>query len=146
MKKLHESRVRPAAGARFAQPLIEHMELMLNNQQLRHETVSAKNQSNRRTALFFQAPRVKVTKFKVTPQQKASLIPEPELSQLDLIRLIQQQENQKQQPRPQPRQQLRTDYRPQPVPEPHSRPLTEKEILALQESDSIDWKLLAVTQ
>ena len=51
---------------------------------------------------------------------------------------VQQQENQKQQPSPQPRQQLRTDFRPQPVAEPHSRPLTEKEILALQESDSIE--------
>ena len=30
-----------------------------------------------------------MTKFRVTPQQKASLIPEPELSQLDLIRLVQ---------------------------------------------------------
>ena len=82
--------------------------------------------------IFFQAPRRKVTKFRVTPQQKASLIPEPELTQLDLIRLIQQQEAREQQPR----QQLRTDFRPQPVPEPHSRPLTEKEILALQEPDS----------
>ena len=89
---------------------------------------------------FFQAPRRKVTKFRVTPQQKASLIPEPELTQLDLIRLIQQQEEREQQPRPQPRQQLRTDFRPQPVPEPHSRPLTEKEILALQEPDSIGLK------
>ena len=81
-----------------------------------------------------------MTKFRVTPQQKASLIPEPELTQLDLIRLIQQQEDREQQSRPQPRQQLRTDFRPQPVPEPHSRPLTEKEILALQEPDSIGLK------
>ena len=83
-----------------------------------------------------------MTKFRVTPQQKASLIPEPELTQLDLIRLIQQQEDREQQSRPQPRQQLRTDFRPQPVPEPHSRPLTEKEILALQEPDSIGLKCI----
>ena len=72
-----------ATGARFAHP---------NNSDMKKQSSPKTTNSD----LFFQAlaelkkiAGIKVTKFRVTPQQKASLIPEPELSQLDLIRLIQ---------------------------------------------------------